>query len=289
MKHPFFADLFKADPEKYPSELEARFERILNRIAELWHKPDMEAYFDDLLIDKRGGRQGFPPEVGAEIFRLFRCYEDMRRNGEIDDVWAQEPELEADKTFTAADLGKAVEANDLKRIAEILASGMSVDTVLPNGWTPLQWATFCACEDAAMLLVEKGATVGVVDSDGYTPLHWACLNGFNRVVPALIERGAGVNTPTRFGISPLMQASGRGHAQVARVLIENSARVNHQDREGWTPLHKAVSNGHVDVANLLYKNGANPGLPHKSGVTAAEIARQSKRPGVRLLFRGDAA
>ena len=289
MKHPFFADLFKADPEKYPSELEARFERILNRIAELWHTPDMEAYFDDLLIDKRGGRQGFPPEVGTEIFRLNGLYEDMRRQGLIEDVWAQVPEQEAEKAFSAADLGKAVEANDVRRIAVMLSAGMSVDTLLPNGWTPLQWATFCSCEDAAMFLVEKGATVGIVDSDGYTPLHWACLNGFNRVVPALIDRGAGVNTPTRFGISPLMQASGRGHAQVARVLIEHSARVNHQDKEGWTALHKAVSNGHIDVANLLYKNGANPGLAHASGITAAEIARQSKRPGVRLLFRGDLA
>ena len=37
------------------------------------HRPDgalTERLFEDLLIDKRGGRQGFPREVAAELMRL---------------------------------------------------------------------------------------------------------------------------------------------------------------------------------------------------------------------------
>ncbi len=47
--------------DKYPHALEAKYPRILERVAEAWDSPDKTAaYFTELLIDKRGGRQGFP-------------------------------------------------------------------------------------------------------------------------------------------------------------------------------------------------------------------------------------
>ncbi len=287
MKNALFAELFRDAPDKYPIALEQKFERILTKISELWRKPEMADYFEDLIIDKRGGRQGFPPDVAADIFRLSALYEDMRRRGEIEDPWAHEGGDRSAKDYDVDDLARAIEANDLARMQAILETGMSVDIHLSNGWTPLQWATFNSCEDAAMLLVQRGATVGVTDADGYTPLHWASLNGFARVVPALIEREASVHAVTRFGISPLMQAAGRGHVAVVRILLDSGATVNQQDLEGWTPLHKAVANKHLEVALMLYRQGANPALRHKSGVTAAEIARQSPRLAIRKLFDKD--
>jgi hypothetical protein len=59
-----------------PIHLASRFPRVLNEIARLWRRPaHLDRYFDDLLIDKRGGRQGFPFAVAAELAGLKDYYQ----------------------------------------------------------------------------------------------------------------------------------------------------------------------------------------------------------------------
>jgi len=56
------------------SELPARFPRVLNRLAALWSQPALaECYFVELLLDSRGSRLGFPPEVLTELLALRNC------------------------------------------------------------------------------------------------------------------------------------------------------------------------------------------------------------------------
>jgi len=56
------------------SELSARFPRVLNRIAAAWSQPALaERYFVELLLDARGSRLGFPPEVLSELLALRSC------------------------------------------------------------------------------------------------------------------------------------------------------------------------------------------------------------------------
>ncbi len=58
-------------PETRPLELCRRFPRIGNQLAALWSHPNgILAYLDDLLIDKRGDRQGFPDGIALELSRL---------------------------------------------------------------------------------------------------------------------------------------------------------------------------------------------------------------------------
>lgn len=48
----------------YPQALVDRFPRIVNSIIELRKSPvELKSYFDSLLRDMRGGRQGFPLDV----------------------------------------------------------------------------------------------------------------------------------------------------------------------------------------------------------------------------------
>lgn len=57
--------------EVRPNALARQYPRIVNRLAEIWKRPlQCERYIDDLMIDLRGGRQGFPPAVAAEIAAL---------------------------------------------------------------------------------------------------------------------------------------------------------------------------------------------------------------------------
>jgi hypothetical protein len=59
-----------------PIKLSQEFPRIVNTIAMLWNQPlRCDDYLLSLLIDLRGNRQGFPPEVTEELFKLKTYYE----------------------------------------------------------------------------------------------------------------------------------------------------------------------------------------------------------------------
>jgi len=59
-----------------PKDLCATYPRIANRLAMIWaNRPAVRSYFDDLLVDKRGGRIGFSPEIRTELARLRVYYE----------------------------------------------------------------------------------------------------------------------------------------------------------------------------------------------------------------------
>jgi hypothetical protein len=67
--------LIKVDTKVGLQELSDRFPSVLNRIADVWASPvRAERRFDDLLLDSRGTRQGFPQAVINEIASLRHYY-----------------------------------------------------------------------------------------------------------------------------------------------------------------------------------------------------------------------
>jgi hypothetical protein len=69
--------------EVQPLRLLQQFPRIANNLARLW-QDDLESrmYLDELLIDHRGGRRGFPPDVHLELWNL-REYCERRSAGSL--------------------------------------------------------------------------------------------------------------------------------------------------------------------------------------------------------------
>ena len=66
-------------PELYPHMLERTYPHIIAKIASAWPSArQAQTLFNQLLIDDRGNRQGFPPEVGREIMRLAIFYADLQ-------------------------------------------------------------------------------------------------------------------------------------------------------------------------------------------------------------------
>jgi hypothetical protein len=62
-------------PDIRPHELARRFPRIANQLCLLWRRPrQCEEYMQGLLVDERGGRQGFPLKVALEIAQLAEHY-----------------------------------------------------------------------------------------------------------------------------------------------------------------------------------------------------------------------
>ena len=63
-----------------PRELARQFPRIANAMATAWSDPGgCEAYFDELLIDRRGQRTGFSPDVLRELKELRRYYAHVQK------------------------------------------------------------------------------------------------------------------------------------------------------------------------------------------------------------------
>jgi len=63
-------------PEARPTLLPEKFPRIVNKMASLWRSPrQMDLYFEDLLTDTRGGRQGFPLGILMELSALKEYYQ----------------------------------------------------------------------------------------------------------------------------------------------------------------------------------------------------------------------
>jgi hypothetical protein len=55
-----------------PRMLPQRYPRIANELSRLWNQHDqLLAYFNDLLVDKRGDRQGFDPLIQEELQAMF--------------------------------------------------------------------------------------------------------------------------------------------------------------------------------------------------------------------------
>jgi len=58
-------------PDARPMHLADSIPRIANALAERWNNPHAAgAFVSDLLIDRRGGRRGFPPEIKKELVML---------------------------------------------------------------------------------------------------------------------------------------------------------------------------------------------------------------------------
>lgn len=61
--------------EFQPTAIGVAFPRIANVLASLWTRPDaLTSYLNELLIDKRGGRSGFPIKVLRELHALRAYY-----------------------------------------------------------------------------------------------------------------------------------------------------------------------------------------------------------------------
>lgn len=85
-----------------PRLLPIQFPHVANRLALVWRDPGLaEACFADLMLDRRGGRIGFPRAVTEELLRLnelFMATQDARYRplaiepdsspGGIDSAWA---------------------------------------------------------------------------------------------------------------------------------------------------------------------------------------------------------
>lgn len=250
MLNPRIKLLFKNLPDKYPHLLEQNYIHILNRLMQLWALPEFDTFMHDLLIDKRGGRQGFPPEVLAELLFMNELHNIFQQKGyhlpEVADPWKAVPV----KDPSPRGFRHAIERGQLQDMEAFLGAGVTIDYRFESDQTPLIVACISGQLEAAICLIEDGAGVNARDRGKYTALHWAAFYGRTAVVTELIHAGALLDVQQNTGDTPLALAVMRGHLNSAEILLHHGANPDMRGDHG-TPMEIARSKGNAQMTALL--------------------------------------
>ncbi len=67
---------------EYASDLESQYPRLMVRMIEGWSRPELAAEINQLIVDDRGGRQGFPPDVMEELWFLYQMHQSLHAQAE---------------------------------------------------------------------------------------------------------------------------------------------------------------------------------------------------------------
>jgi ankyrin repeat protein len=180
-------------------------------------------------------------------------------------------------------------------------------TILPRGdWTPLMYAARDGAPEATRALLDAGAAINSVDPDGTTPLVRAIWNSHYDTARVLLERGADPNlldtsdmgalyaavdmsslgeiygsptrkvhdTATAIDIIKLVIAKG---GKVDAKLKSPALQRQHTPGEpllgaGTTPLMRAAKNGDSEAMKVLLAAGADPSMAQPNGTTVLMLA-----------------
>jgi ankyrin repeat protein len=168
----------------------------------------------------------------------------------------------------------AVWFDDFSQVKKLLSEGVSPNTALSNGNTPLLIASLMGNREIVKLLLDKGAPINQTNPTGNTALFWAARSGHTEIAQDLLSRGANADIKNEQGWTPLQEAAENGSVDIIHLLISKNVDINAQDKEGRTALFWAALNGHAGAVELLLQNGANPSIANIRDKTPLAIAKE---------------
>lgn len=182
---------------------------------------------------------------------------------------AQQPQ------HTMVDLQKAIESQDLARVAYLLREArLDPNFYFENGDTPLVFAIRVEAYKTIelVLLKSRALNVNIPSLRGETPLMLAAFRGNEALVRTLLGKGA--DPKVHYDWTALHYAATTGQVAIAQLLIENGAPVNARTSRNVTPLYMAARSGSEKVVELLLKAGADKTICNDQGISPELVATQ---------------
>ncbi len=167
--------------------------------------------------------------------------------------------------YTASELGRAVNANNLQLVKDLVDKGVSTTNCLATEMYEFD-LLFAAIEfskiDIVRYVLDNNLYTSinkVYTEESETPLTLACglENSQDAVTIAelLIENGADVNGAGSSGgdytYYPLIRSINKGNISLTKLLIENGAKTDVKDNQGKTPQMYARENGNQTIIDLV--------------------------------------
>jgi ankyrin repeat protein len=203
-----------------------------------------------------------------------------------------------------AALTSAAQAGDVKRVAELLAEGIPVDTENEQHYTALNVAIMA--DVTSHIAAERGAVSpqtgnspaqGAVDRVGVVrlllragadpeqpvgeyhenyPLAFAAFWGRQDMVTVLLKGSARPDRHEARRGSAARLAALQGHTEIVAMLLDRGSNIDGDGPPGSSPLEAAAASGRLETVRYLLQRGARP---HAEAVATAErrlaIARNS--------------
>lgn len=136
-------------------------------------------------------------------------------------------------------------------------------------------------------LLKNGASPNSKGLFNSTALMRASLRGHDAVIRYLLEAGADVHAKDIGGATALHFASRSGHKKIVDLLLRYGASPDISDNEGYTPLKRAILTQHASIADALIKKGADVDTKGANGISARDLASQSRNPQMKSLIQDE--
>jgi Ankyrin repeats (3 copies) len=192
------------------------------------------------------------PKVSEPMLRVMEPVNEAI----IDGVFWMVDQVSGDKKKEPP-LIKAVEAGDLKKAQQLIASGANVNQTDDFGFPALSIAASRADENMTKLLLDAGAKVNSRSATLHdTALARAAQDGNGPTVRVLLAAGAQFDDKDGSGWTPLFNAALKGDLEIVEALLSAGADVNVRSSTGWTALKEAQMRGYQRIAERLKRAGA---------------------------------
>ena len=165
-----------------------------------------------------------------------------------------------------------IKAGHTEIVADLLDSGVPIDTKDDEGMSLLHWAAVRGHVTTMRLLIRRGCDVNSVDGRGLTPLHWAAVMGQTKAVRELIRKGASKSVVAGSYGTPLHQAAIGGHVETAVAMLEEGCPFHIVNSDGATVLHFAAKSGCIKLVRELVGKGCNVNAVEADGCTPLHSA-----------------
>jgi hypothetical protein len=179
-----------------------------------------------------------------------------------------------------------MQRGDLDQLERHIHWGTDIDSLLPNGQSPLHMAAENGRIIMVRTLLKYGADIDALTADGDSALDLAILAGRTQVAEILLGRGAQLDA------SALMlkaAALGVTDRDTVRFLVEQGADLERRDANGDTALLIAIRQDNHRLATHLVARGADVDARTAEGQSALALARTLELPELISLLRRQGA
>ncbi|KAK0512607.1 hypothetical protein JMJ35_004624 [Cladonia borealis] len=209
-----------------------------------------------------------------------KAAEMLIRRGAAVDVWDHEK---------VTPLMRAVFDNKPNMVEVFLRCGASATyKITKEKYTPLHLAAEQGATAVITKILDSASwervNIDIRDAQNETPLYYATKHKKNDAARLLIDRGAWLDPTTKdvrnAGGTPLLVAASDGNWELVRLLCEKGANVHAKAiKTGITALHCTASQGNLEITKLLISKGTSVHHPDSDGFSAlihAEIRAPTK-------------